>query len=203
MALPAASSNHAVINNDQFRGRFAGQPGNQYWIQASSNLIQWVNIGTNAADFFGGIDFLDPDFGVYPYRFYRLRPASNNDDFANRYSIDGTGVTVFGSNAGATKEPDEPNHAGNPGGKSVWWTWTAPSNGAITISTIGSDFDTTLAVYTGNALAGLVLVASDDDGGGNLTSRVSFGVMPNVTYQIAVDGFSGASGSIQLNITAQ
>jgi len=48
----------------------------------------------------------------------------------------------------------------------------------------------------------LTLVASDDDGGGSLTSRVSIGVVPNTTYHIAVDGFNGASGSIQLNITA-
>src|SRR6185369_16487374 len=110
---------------------------------------------------------------------------------------------LFGLNFNATKETGELNHAGNQGGKSVWWIWTAPANGLVTISTIGSSFDTLLAIYTGNDVGSLTLVASDDDGGGNLTSRVVFAATPNVTYQIAVDGYNGASGNIQLNVTTQ
>jgi hypothetical protein len=41
---------------------------------------------------------------------------------------------------------NEPDHDGNPGGKSVWWTWVAPANGLVTVSTQGSTFDTVLAV---------------------------------------------------------
>ena len=36
-------------------------------------------------------------------------------------------VSAFGSNQNASKEVGEPNHAGDAGGKSVWWSWTAPS----------------------------------------------------------------------------
>ena len=55
------------------------------------------------------------------------QPANNN--FANAITITGSSNTVSGSNVGATKESGEPNHDGFAGGKSVWWKWTAPSNG--------------------------------------------------------------------------
>ena len=50
-----------------------------------------------------------------------VQPQVSNDAFANRRLITGTSVTVTGSTVGATKEAGEPNHAGNRGGKSVWF----------------------------------------------------------------------------------
>ena len=128
-------------------------------------------------------------------------PPPANDNFANRIVLAGATVTTTGTNNGATKEAGEPNHNGNPGGKSVWWSWTAPSSGVWTISTIGSSFDTVLGVYTGTAVNSLVVVASDDEAGGNFTSRCVFNAVAGTTYQIAVDGFGGAQGNITLNIS--
>ena len=71
----------------------------------------------------------------------------------------------------------------------------------VTVSTIGSSFDTLLAVYGGSPLLQLALIAADDDAGGNLTSRVAFEAITGVTCQVAVDGFDGASGSCQLHFT--
>src|SRR5216110_2970325 len=56
-------------------------------------------------------------------------------------------LSVTGSNVGATREPGEPNHAHLAGGRSVWWSWTPPRDGTVVIDTIGSAFDTVLAVY--------------------------------------------------------
>ncbi len=50
-----------------------------------------------------------------------------NDYFTNRTVITNNSAVKFGTNIFATKEPGEPNHAGNQGGKSLWWTWTAPT----------------------------------------------------------------------------
>jgi hypothetical protein len=58
-----------------------------------------------------------------------------------------------------------------------------------------------LGVYTGNALGSLAQVAADDDAGGNLTSRVGFKAVGGTTYQIAVDGYSGAAGNIVLTLS--
>ena len=104
------------------------------------------------------------------------------------------------SNINAGKQPGEPNHAGNPGGKSVWWTWHAPRSGPVRIQTAGSSFDTLLAVYTGTAISNLALVASNDDTNGLLTSEVAFSAQAGTNYQIVVDGFDGASGSIVFTI---
>src|SRR5204862_376863 len=100
--------------------------------------------------------------------------APANDNFANATVIIGSSATLTGTNVGATKESGEPNHANNTGGHSVWWSWTASASGQTTIDTIGSNFDTTLGVYTGSVVSSLTTIAGDDDSGGNQTSRVVF-----------------------------
>ena len=104
------------------------------------------------------------------------------------------------SNQYATKETGEPNHAGNAGGASLWWSWTAPKTGRIAIDTLGSDFNTLLAVYMGSDLQGLSLVEENDDIGGLVTSEVTFNAVAGQTYRIAVDGYSGATGNAALNL---
>jgi hypothetical protein len=133
---------------------------------------------------------------------YRATAGPINDNFANRIALSGTSVTVTGSNSNATKEAGEPNHGGNAGGRSVWYTWTAPSSGTVTIDTHSSNFDTLLGVYTGNSVSSLTTIAENDDdpSGGTTTSRVTFAVTAGTVYQIAVDGYGGAAGSITLNI---
>jgi uncharacterized repeat protein (TIGR01451 family) len=123
-----------------------------------------------------------------------------NDLFANRSLINGDTGQVTSKNATATKETGEPNHAGVSGGKSVWWSWTAPSSGVIAIDTHGSNFDTLLAVYTGTVVIGLTsVVSNDNDGSAGNTSGVSFTAEAGTTYQIAVDGVNGAAGMVLLN----
>src|SRR5256884_62594 len=130
------------------------------------------------------------------------RAQPSNDAFANAQPLSGSAGSVTGSNAGATKESGEPNHAGDPGGHSVWYRWTAPSSGSVTIDTLGSDFDTLLGVYTGNSVSSLTTIASNDDiSSTTKQSRVSFTPMAGATYQIAVDGWNGDAGNITLNWT--
>jgi subtilisin family serine protease len=119
-----------------------------------------------------------------------------NDGFANAIVLAGQLVTVQGNNFAATKEPSEPNHAGNPGGGSVWWRWTAAGSGPVSIATTGSEIDTLLAVYTGTSMGGLTAVASNNDSGGSLQSRVFFEAVGGREYRIAVDGFGGAAGGV-------
>jgi hypothetical protein len=129
--------------------------------------------------------------------------APANDNFANATKISGTSVTLTGTNVGATKETGEPNHAGNSGGHSVWWTWTAPARGTVSIDTTGSNFDTLLAVYTGTKVSALTAVtngSNDNNPAGGVTSIVTFNVTKNTVYHIAVDGAGGATGNITLHL---
>ncbi len=130
-----------------------------------------------------------------------LRPP--NDNFTNRIALTGATVVTNGANVLATREPDEPLHVGKLGDTSVWWSWTAPSATNVTVSTFGSSFDTLLAVYTGSSVTNLTPVAGNDDidpADGILASSLSFNAAAGQTYQIAVDGFDGASGQIALRI---
>ncbi|HWD18944.1 MAG TPA: FG-GAP-like repeat-containing protein [Verrucomicrobiae bacterium] len=122
------------------------------------------------------------------------------DNFANRISIDPIAGPVIANNQGATVEAGEPKHAGKPGGKSIWFTWRPDFTGTVSLTTAGSDFDTLLAVYTGTDVRRLTAVASDDDSGGYFTSLVTFNVTAGKDYQIAVDGFQGATGHVVLGL---
>src|SRR5688572_19275977 len=142
--------------------------------------------------------------------------APANDLFANAITINGPIATVTGSNGGATKpqggggggDPSRPPPSlGTVGGASVWWDWTAAASGQTTIDTEGSDFNTLLGVFNGEAQNRLTLVAGNDNFDANQWSRVVFNAIAGTTYRIMVDGFrSGpgfgapATGNIRLNV---
>ena len=135
-----------------------------------------------------------------------LAQTPANDSFAGRLPLLGSTNSVSVSNQGATGEPGEPSHAGNPAGASLWWTWVAPDSGPVLMDTLGSqDFsggplDTVMAVYTGEAVNALTLVAADDDAPNLSTSSVTFPAVQGTAYQIAVDGYGAARGVVTLNL---
>lgn len=124
-------------------------------------------------------------------------PANNN--FTNALVLSGAAAGVVSYNIDANKETGEPNHAGNVGGHSIWYQWTAPSNMTVVITTDGSEFNTVLAVYTGANVSALTAVKSDNDSGAGTASKVTFTAVAGTTYHIAVDGVSGAVGRVELN----
>jgi len=130
-----------------------------------------------------------------------------NDNFANAITLTSCCSTTVGTTVEATKETGEPNHAGFPGGHSVWykWTYTLGYLAGYTLTTRQSSapFDTLLAVYTGNSVNALTPVASSDDYGSTPTTHTStlfFQAVPGTTYYIAIDGFGAASGTFTLGI---
>jgi hypothetical protein len=114
--------------------------------------------------------------------------AAWNDAFASSIALTGGIGFTSGSTRGATRQAGEPNHAGVSGSGSIWYTWIAPFSGSVTFDTDGSSFDTLLGVYTGSAVNGLSLVASDNNSGSNGASRLTFNAVSNTAYRIAVDG---------------
>lgn len=118
------------------------------------------------------------------------------------------GVTnVSASNLLATAESAEPAHAGEPATRSLWAMWTAPTTGTYTmftsnsLNTAGRALDTVLAVYTGESLGNLTVVAANDDmDTGVLWSRVLFRAYAGEKFHIALDTVDGATGNINLRI---
>lgn len=144
----------------------------------------------------GSIDPLDPP---------------DNDEFANREAIAGMSVTTIGSNQWATSEQGELPHWTNFWNQefvtppvrpfsSAWWSWEAPEDMTVAISTFGSSFNSELAVYTGSQLSELIPVAANDNAGGSFQSQVIFDAKAGETYQIAVDGSFGEQGDIVLSL---
>jgi outer membrane protein assembly factor BamB len=123
-----------------------------------------------------------------------------HDDFADRAMLVGNIVKARSSTSHASTESGEPAHAGRLS-RSLWFSWTAPAAGEVSFDTRGSEGDTVLAVYTGDALNSLNRIAdNDNESAGFLSSRVAFEAAVGTTYQIAVD--SSAAGLVVLNITA-
>jgi hypothetical protein len=111
-----------------------------------------------------------------------------------RQTMSGANGTIAGSTLGATKERGEPDHAGNAGGASFWYRWTAPSDGVMTIDPSGSSFRTLLAAYNvgySTNFSDFRPVASSSSG------AISFVAQASTTYQIAIDGWDGAGGDFQ------
>ena len=84
-------------------------------------------------------------------------------------------------------------------GKGVWYSYTALASGQLVVDTIGSGFDTGLALYTGSC-GSLSQVACDDDSGGNLTSKITISATGGVTYYILAGGYNGYSGNLVLHL---
>ncbi len=129
----------------------------------------------------------------------RLGTTPANDNFANSTVV--PGGTVTGTNLAATQESGE--GAGTSGAiNTVWWSWTAPTTGEVTVNTHGSDFDTILAVHTGSAMGGLTMIAVNDDSSfpSTTTSQVTFQAYAGTTYHFAVDGYQNATGNVVLNL---
>ena len=120
-----------------------------------------------------------------------------NDVFTAPQTLEGNQGSQLGTSKESSKEAGEPAHAGNPGGASVWYRWTATSSARLTISTYEAGFDTLLAVYTGSNVDALTEVASNDDHAGE-NSLVSFKVTAGTEYRIAIDGFNNQRGWFKL-----
>jgi hypothetical protein len=130
--------------------------------------------------------------GMGMFRIQELEVPWSNDDFADARVLTGASGSVTGDTTAATLEPGEPTIVGNPGGRSVWYAWTAPASGREVFDAHGSAFDSTIAVYTGTALDSLAKVAENDDAApGDTASTVAFDVVAGTTYRVQVDGWNG------------
>jgi subtilisin family serine protease len=178
----------------------AGATGTTNWTSPAT-----LQSGANTIQVYAQ-DFADNISQTASITVYYQPVASPNDIFGSTvdpsspFFLRATSGSSTVTNVAATKETGEPDHAGNNGGKSVWWSWQAPTDGVLTVDTQGSDFDTLLGLYTGEYVYALTTIASNDDALPNSRwSKVAVGVLANQIYHIAVDGFGGASGTVVMN----
>ena len=137
-----------------------------------------------------------------------VTPSPTNDDFANPITISGAPLRLTGVNLSATGQTGEPGGAQRT---SVWYSWSAPRTGVVTVTSTGSTFDTTLGAYLGSTLVGLNPIPSFPTGSGNAIndnasasvrwSRIRFSATAGNLYYLRLDGARGATGRYQLNLS--
>jgi hypothetical protein len=113
--------------------------------------------------------------------------APGNDHFSSREQIGGMAATMEGNLAESTRETGEPLHAVYGTSGSIWWTWTAPSNGIVEIKNQPGlpayALAQVVAVYAGDSINGLDHVASES---AVWNKELYFIATAGQTYQIAV-----------------
>ena len=129
------------------------------------------------------------------------------DNFAQPIVLDGVSSGVVRSNLGATSESGEPLHAGVSRAASLWYRYVAPDTSNYLFETTGSAIDSALALYTGESLDSLEVLASSDGqrAGDGLLNRVRYsGFRVNLqageTYYLAQAGLEEAEGDVVLTV---
>jgi len=152
-----------------------------------------VTAGTTYRIAVDGMNLGSADQGPFTLTWSR---APGNDDFADARPIAGTSGSTSGNTTGASKESGEPDHAANVGGSSAWFTWTAPTTGITRFQTCrAGSFDTSLAVYTGDAVEALTPVLTEVGYTCFPQSALDLATTAGTTYRLAIDGFGTDAGT--------
>ena len=72
VVTPPQISGPVVNINGTFQFTVNGQPGQEYIVQASTNLFNWVPVYTNPPPFVSPFTFIDSNASNYPDQFYRV-----------------------------------------------------------------------------------------------------------------------------------
>lgn len=130
-------------------------------------------------------------------------PQNPPNDFCSEPTVISAGP-VHGTTDYATSE----GQAGSCGGietkPDVWYSWTAPYNGTVSLDTCESELDTIIAVYAGECASLTEIACNDDCAGGACTtseSCLTFAVTQGTTYLIRVAAKTG-TGAFELNLNA-
>lgn len=120
-----------------------------------------------------------------------------NDDFDAATVIGTLPFSDALNTAEATTAADDPDCVGN--GPTVWYAFTPSEDMEVAANTFGSDYDTTLSVYTGSRGALAQIDCNDDFQ--SLQSRVTFNAAAGETYFFMVGAFaSGPGGNLVFSV---
>jgi hypothetical protein len=130
-----------------------------------------------------------------------LLAAPANDNFANAKTVASVPYMDSLDTTGAIEASDSPaatvsceGRALQKGTKNVWYRFTSPTTRTISFDTLGSNYDTYIAVWTGSNVNSLSLVGCDDDTNEGLQSRLTFTAQAGVQYSIEVAQYNGIAG---------
>jgi hypothetical protein len=189
-------------NADEGPGCYASQTRYTFWAEAGHSY----DIGADGNGFFLPPQEPPSGEGVISLAI-EATPPPPNDAFAAALPIEGPYSNIranpftepgvqelikqtYGYNWGATAEPGEPEHAGVPGGASVWYRWNPPASGEARLDLQFAGAQSLLTLYSGSTLGGLIPLGSTTHAIEQLRTHVDAGT----EYMIAVDGATSALG---------
>lgn len=144
--------------------------GTEYRLAVVSRSGMWI--------YSGGSEFILDIHPAHP-------PA--NDNFADRRVIQGMNTVFGGTRWDATLEGGEPPlDYYSPALGSVWYSWTAPTNGIFALRSTDRYASEHLAVFSGSSVSNLIRVAD----GTSYQNGTEFQARAGVTYHFAVVGSS-------------
>lgn len=125
-----------------------------------------------------------------------LQAIAPNDDFDSAINIASIPYRVTRSDFEATEIGDDPTAVRcnlNPGLATVWYKFSPSANTMVHMDTLGSNYDTYMAVWTG-VRGNLTNVACNDDANSStFTSAINITLQAGNTYYIEVAQFNGNS----------
>ena len=129
--------------------------------------------------------------------------APANDNFDSPKTVPGIPyLDTIDDVAGATIQGGEPVVAVPCDGKmlklgtnTVWYKFTPGSSGLLSMDTVGSNYDTYIAVWKGSVITSLTLAGCDDDNQTSLTSQLSINLTAGTPYFIQVAKYNGKVGT--------
>ena len=126
--------------------------------------------------------------------------APSSDDFASATTVtEPLPFTDTLNTSDATADITDPEPSCLDTSHTVWYSFTPSATAFVHVDTIGSDFDTTLSVWTGTE-GNLSEVACNDDFFG-VQSRAAFEAVQGTTYSIMAGSFfDNPGGSLTLNV---
>ena len=181
-----------LLNNDRVIGSVTNSPFALVHTLAEGSFGSQLRVRMRAlaVDDTGLSTYSDP----VEFEIYYSYPPPVNDNFASRIPLTGTFTIVDGSLRSATREPDEPTPESPAEGGSVWWSWTAPASGHVTLT--GSRAAWFLGAYTGSNLTSLITVATNAWSG--YPVQVTFDAVAGTEYQIACVSLNSGGEPVRL-----
>jgi len=168
LAATGMPTGASFIDNGNNSGTFNWTPGTT---QAGTYLLS-----------FTGSDALGNTGGTF-IQITVIPAPPPNDDFNNATKITPFPYSTNEDVTNATTAPDDPFCYG--ANQTVWFAYTPTTNIRLEANTFGSNYDTTLSVYTGTRGA-LTQIACNDDSNGTVQSRVRFEATAGTTYYFMV-----------------
>jgi hypothetical protein len=123
-----------------------------------------------------------------------------NDDRGDATVIGSLPYQVTLDTTEATPQAGDPDCFSGPGNPTVWYSFTPAQGGTYGVSTVGSDYDTTLLVGTPGG-GGIDVIDCNDDGAPDATSVVLWDAQAGQEYLIMAGACCGGNGGqLQLQL---